>query len=196
MLQESRTARWLSSGIVALGLVLRLCLGSHSYSGVFPCPAHFLMHLRLIYGIHVVQGKVILRCMGITRPKDIGWRLLWIWKSKTGGYDAMMRMMCGTADIWNAFVWQVYEYYGEWLGLLGHWLSSIICVSGVCLKETHFQQEDTACSIDCNFCRRVGWVENLCPCSTKDQLCYWILVDTRTHPVNWAWDCLWLLQTC
>eukprot|EP00889_Picochlorum_renovo_P008635 jgi/Picre1/35665/NNA_003126.t1 len=33
MLQESRTARWLSSGIVALGLVLRLCLGSHSYSG-------------------------------------------------------------------------------------------------------------------------------------------------------------------
>lgn len=41
MLQESRTARWLSSGIVALGLVLRLCLGTHSYSGVFPCPAHF-----------------------------------------------------------------------------------------------------------------------------------------------------------
>jgi hypothetical protein len=95
----------------------------------------FLMHLRLIYGIHVVQGKVILRCMGITRPRDIGWRLLWIWKSKTGGYDAMMRMICGTADIWNAFVWQVYEYYGEWLGLLGHWLSSIICVSGVCLKQ-------------------------------------------------------------
>lgn len=195
MSQDSRTARWLSSGIVALGLVLRLCLGSHSYSGMLSCPALFLMHMRLIYAIHIVQGKVILRCMGTMRPRDIGWRLLWIWKSKTGGYDTLWNAWC-LARL--TFVMHLYNRYRNTTeNDLDYWGIDYPPLSAyqVCVRETHFQQGDT-CSITCNYCRRVGWVENLCPCSIIDQLLYWILVVTRMHLVNWAWDCLWLLQTC